>query len=134
LTYLREREPAIFNALVFSAVHCARQAITTGEGDFRIVRPRKADTFVAAPMNVHVLSAYQKLIGKVGMARRRAILDARAQGVLDEARGVFDAEILRLRPLAKDQIARWLRAEYTLAGVLHRLLGYLSARNPARSS
>jgi len=162
LTYLREREPAVFNAIVSSAVHCARQAITTGEGDFQIVRPRKADTFVAALMGAHLLALYQQCRGdlviawrvvkqapapfmsshfvsqkgrygesqEAGLARRRAILDSRAQAVLNKARGLFDTEILRLRPLTKDQIARWLRADGTLSGVLHRLLGYLFGKEP----
>lgn len=38
LTYLRERETATFNTIVYSAVVCAREAINTGESNFRLLR------------------------------------------------------------------------------------------------
>lgn len=163
LTYLREREPEVFRTILYSAVRFAESAITQGqEAEFRIVRPRQADTFWGAVTNANVLSAYQKLTQdlasmwrgakstrtpsthshfvsregryglnqKEGAARRRAIITTRADAVLEKAPELLDAEVLRLRPLTKEQVTRWVRDEKTLAGVVQRLLGYLLNKKP----
>jgi hypothetical protein len=62
LTYLRERHPKAFYDLLLSVIDCTERAITEGRRvDFRIVRPRRADSFWGAVGNAQVLGAYEEL-------------------------------------------------------------------------
>ena len=164
MTYLREREPAGFRTILYSVVRSTEQAITSRQQlDFRIVRPRFADSFGGTLALVSTLSFYAKLkddltkawrdaakytpapfthshsvsrkgrygqTQKEGAARRRMVIDARAEAVLRKAIELLDREVLAARPLSKDQVAGWVRVEKTLAAVLHRLLGYLLGKDP----
>lgn len=67
---------------------------------------------------------------KEGAARRRMVIDARAEAVLGKAIELLDREVLAARPLSKDQVVRWVRVEKTPAAILHRLLGYLLRLDP----